>query len=74
MGFVPHTQEELKAMRLDDNRRYEIEYINKDYFNGEETIERAEAGLIRDGEKLYFNVTDPYGMEKMVMNVRIVES
>jgi len=72
MGFAPHTQEELSTMNLKENETYLIEYINKDYFNGEETIEKADASAIFNDGKIYFNVTDPYGMEKLIMNARIV--
>ncbi len=73
MSFTPHTQEELNSMDLNENEIYHIEYINKDYFNGDETIEKADASVILNAGKVYFNVTDPYGMEKMIMNARVID-
>lgn len=72
MIFTPHTQNELNTMNLKEDATYLIEYINKDYFNGEETIEQADASAVFNDGKIYFNVTDPYGMEKLIMNARII--
>ena len=72
MTFVPHTQEQLRALKIQAGNAHLIEYVNKDYFNGEETIEKGKAtALIVEGN-IYFNVFDPYGMDKMVMQVRVV--
>ena len=52
MNFISHTQNELKNLDITDGSEYFIEYLNKDYFNGEETIERTKAkALINDGQK-----------------------
>ena len=74
MAFTPHTQDQLKRLGLKEGKVYGIEYVNKDYFNGEETIEQGKATcLINDG-KICFSVTDPYGMDKIVFQVRILGS
>ena len=73
MSFSPHSQNELKNMNIKENETYFIEYVNKDYFNGEETIEKAKATAILNDGNVYFNVTDPYGMEKLIMNARIID-
>lgn len=72
MAFIPHTQEQLKTMKLSSDKTYTIEYCNKDYYNGEETIEKGSATAIFSGDNIYFSVVDPYGMEKMVMQVRVL--
>ena len=72
MAFVPHTQEELKHQNIQVDKTYLIQYVNKDYYNGEETIEIGKAtATITDGN-IYFVVVDPYGMDKLVMQVRVV--
>ena len=73
MSFSSHSQNELKNMNIKENETYLIEYVNKDYFNGEETIEKAKATAILNDGNVYFNVTDPYGMEKLIMNARIID-
>jgi len=73
MRFTPHTQNELNAMNLNEGDIYLIEYVNKDYYNGDETIEKADGAAIMNEGKIYFNVMDPYGMEKLIMNARIVD-
>lgn len=73
MSFVPHSQAELQNFNIIAGQSYRVQYQNKDYYNGEETIEEAHGtAMITDGN-IYFNVTDPYGMDKLVMKVRIVE-
>jgi len=72
MSFIPHTQDELKQLNIQPGKTYTIEYINKDYYNGEETIEKGRATPVFNDNNIYFNVTDPYGMDKMVMKVRVV--
>ena len=37
MIFKPHTQDELKQLNIIENEKYNIEYLDKDYFNGDET-------------------------------------
>lgn len=72
MSFIPHTQEELKKLEVVSGKSYFIQYVNKDYYNGEETIEKANGtALVNDGN-IYFNVVDPYGMDKMIMKARIL--
>ena len=72
MLFIPYTQAQLKALKIADGVSYDIEYLNKDYFNGEETVEKSRATAVVTEEGIYFNVIDPYGMEKLVMQVRVV--
>jgi len=72
MSFIPHTQDELKQLNIQPGKTYTIEYINKDYYNGEETIEKGRATPVFNDNNIYFNVTNPYGMDKMVMKVRVV--
>lgn len=73
MTFIPHTQDELKNLNVLAGETYSIEYINKDYYNGEETIEKGKGtAFISDGN-IYFNVVDPYGMDKMIMKVRCLD-
>ena len=74
MHFKPHTQEQLKLLHIQVGKTYSIEYLNKDYFNGEETIERAKGVTIENDGNIYFNVVDPYGMDRLVMQVRILGS
>lgn len=73
MAFIPHTQEELKSLNIIEGKTYFIEYANKDYYNGEETIEKANATTVISGENIYFNVMDPYGMEKLIMKARVLK-
>lgn len=72
MTFTPHTQEELKSLDIIAGKPYSIEYANKDYYNGEETIEKGVGVAFINNENIYFNVTDPYGMDKLIMKVRIL--
>ena len=72
MAFRPHTQEELKNLNIIDGKSYSLQYINKDYYNGEETIEKGDGTALLNDENIYFNVTDPYGMDKLIMKVRIL--
>lgn len=72
MAFIPHTQEELKKLNISTGMTYTIEYQNKDYYNGEETIEKGKATAMVSEGNIYFSVTDPYGMDKMVMKARVL--
>ena len=72
MAFTPYTQQQLKALKIQAGSAYLIEYVNKDYFNGEETIEKGRGTALLMDENIYFNVLDPYGMDKLVMQVRVV--
>lgn len=72
MPFTPHTQSELKAMGIAENSTYRVEYLNRDYFNGEQTKEVSEAQALLQGGEFIFVVTDPLGMDKIVKEVRIL--
>ena len=72
MAFAQQTQEELNQLNIQADSTYLIQYANKDYFNGEETIEIGKAtATISDGN-IYFVVVDPYGMDKLVMQARVI--
>ena len=72
MNFISHTQNELRNLNITDGSEYFIEYLNKDYFNGEETTERTKAkALINDGQIL-FVVPDPYGMGRFISDVKVL--
>ena len=71
-AFVPYTQAQLKALRVEEGAFYYIEYLNKDYYNAEESIEKSRAQAVLQEGNIYFNVLDPYGIEKLVMQVRIL--
>jgi len=73
MTFTPHTQDELKQLNIIIGHSYDLEYANKDYFNGEDTVEKAKGTSFESDGNIYFTVLDPYGMDKMVMQVRILE-
>jgi len=72
MNFKPHTQEELKTLNIVAGQTYTIEYANKDYYNGDDTIELGKAVALLNGNNIYFNVTDPYGMDKMILKARVI--
>jgi len=73
MGFTPHTQDALKKMGITEGENYLIEYANKDYFNGEEIIEQSNGtAVVSSDGKIYFYVVDPYGMDKLILNARVV--
>ena len=74
MAFIPHTQEELQSFGIKDGESCKIEYLNKDYFNGDENIERGDATAVVSRGNIYFNVIDPYGMDKLVMKARVIKS
>ena len=73
MAFIANTQEELKQLDIKENTEYLIEYKNKDYFNGEETIEKEKATAIINDEVITFIVKDPLGMEKYVTEVKVIK-
>lgn len=70
--FTPHTQEELKSLNIIAGETYLIEYPNKDYYNGEENIEKGKGVALVNEGNIYFNVTDPYGMDKLTMKARVI--
>lgn len=73
MSFLANTQEELQELQIEAGKTYKIEYQNKDYYNGEETIEHGVGTAVLSDGNIYFNVVDPYGMDKLVMKVRMIE-
>jgi hypothetical protein len=68
----PHTQIELKEMQITIGKEYKIRYINKDYFNAQESLEIGKATAIESNGNIYFNVIDPYGMDKLVMQAEVI--
>lgn len=72
MNFISNTQDELKKLNIIDGNEYLIEYKNKDYFNGEETIEKAKAKALINDNQILFIVPDPYGMDRFINEVRII--
>ena len=72
MIFIANTQEELKQFNIQENQEYLVEYKNKDYFNGEETIEKAMAKAIINDGLISFIIKDPMGMEKFISEVKIL--
>ena len=72
MAFVAHTQEELKNLNITAGNSYQIQYQNKDYYNADETIEKGTGTAFLNDGNIYFNVVDPYGMDKLIMKVRYI--
>ncbi len=72
MNFSAHTQEELHKLQLTNDSLHTIEYLNRDYFNGEENIEISKARVIVNDNDILFVVTDPYGMDKFIKEARII--
>ncbi len=72
MIFIATTQEELKQLNIQENQEFLVEYKNKDYFNGEETIEKATAKAIINDGLISFIIKDPVGMEKFISEVKIL--
>ena len=72
MNFKANTQEELKRLNIQDGSEYLVEYKNKDYFNGEETIEKAKAKDIVNDGVISFIIPDPMGMERFISEVRVL--
>jgi len=73
MNFTPNTQNELKNLNIQENQSYTIEYLNRDYFNGEENIEKTVAKAIcNENGDISFIVTDDYGMDKFIKDVRVI--
>lgn len=73
MIFKFHTFDEICALGVKDGNNCLIEYQNKDYFNGEETIERATAKAIQQDNKFVFLAPDPYGMDRFIEKVKILK-
>ncbi len=72
MNFIPNTQEELQLINIIDGNEYLIEYRNKDYFNGEETIEKTKAKALINNGQILFIVPDPYGMDRFISEVKVL--
>ena len=72
MNFKANTQEELKKLNMQDGSEYFVEYKNKDYFNGEETIEKAKGKAILNDGVISFIIPDPMGMERFISEVRVL--
>ena len=72
MNFKANTQEELKKLNIQDGSEYLVEYKNKDYFNGEETIEKVKAKAILNDGVISFIIPDPMGMERFISEVRVL--
>lgn len=68
-----NSQEELKQLNIKDGYEYVVEYLNKDYFNGENTIERSKAKAFINNGEILFIVVDPYGMERYINEVKVLE-
>lgn len=74
MGFIAHTNEELRKLNITNGQKYTIEFLNRDYFNGDETIEKTTAtAIIEDNGDYSFIITDDYGMDKFIKNVKIID-
>ncbi len=73
MSFIATTQEELKNLNIQEGQEILVEYKNKDYFNGEESIERALARAIINDGFISFIITDPFGMDKFISGVKILD-
>ena len=71
MNFLATPKDELKS-KVIDGEFYDIEYLDKDYFNGDEIIEKANAKAVVNGDDVMFIVMDTYGMEKFISNARLV--
>ena len=72
MNFKANTQEELNKLNIQDGSEYFVEYKNKDYFNGEETIEKAKGKAILNDGVISFIIPDPMGMERFISEVRVL--
>lgn len=73
MNFKAHNQEQFKVMKIQEGESFLIEYINKDYFNSEETLEKGQAKAVLVNGNICFNVVDPYGMDKLIMEAKIIQ-
>lgn len=73
MNFTANTDFELKVMNLKENHEYTIEYLDRDYYNGVEKVEKTKAKLIFDDERNHiFLVKDDYGMDKFIKDARVI--
>ena len=74
MSFTAHTQAELQAFNIIHGQTYLIEYVDKDYFNADEMLVKGSGIAVVNDNTIYFNVVDDYGMDKLVMKARILNS
>lgn len=72
MEFNPLSQTNLQSMNLIEGQEYKVKYKNKDYFNGETTIEIAAAKVVFNDNQILFSIPDPYGMEKFITEIELV--
>lgn len=74
MIFEANTQEELKRLGIRNDTNYNIEYLNRDYFNADQNIEKSIAkAIIADNGNISFLVADDYGMDKFIKDVKIIK-
>jgi len=74
MKFIPNSQEELKTMNIKNQKGYKIEFLNRDYFNGEEKIEKTLArAIIEENGDISFLIKDDYGMDKFIKDVKVLK-
>jgi hypothetical protein len=74
MNFNPQNQNQLKALNIQNEKEYKIQYLNRDYFNGNENIETTIAkAIIDDFGTISFLVKDDYGMDKFIKDVIILD-
>ncbi|RXK00298.1 hypothetical protein CRU98_03825 [Arcobacter sp. CECT 8986] len=73
MEFIPHSQEELKSMEIKEDEIYTIQYQERDYFNADIRIEIAKGKAVISNNEIIFIVTDSYGMDKFIREVRVIK-
>lgn len=73
MEFIPHSQEELKSMDIKEDEIYTIQYQERDYFNADIRIEIAKGKAVISNNEIIFIVTDSYGMDKFIREVRVIK-
>lgn len=59
-------------MNIKEDEVYTIEYIDRDYFNAQEITVLAKGKAVLNNEDFIFVVTDSYGMDKFVKEVRVI--
>jgi hypothetical protein len=74
MDFRFHTIEELKQLNIQDGVDYKIQYLNRDYFNADTTVETTMAKAVVSDDNISFIVPDPYGMDRFINEVKVLES
>lgn len=74
MNFTPDSQEELQNLNIKNGEKYQIQYLNRDYFNGDENIETTSAqAIINENNEISFLVQDDYGMDKFIKDAKILQ-